>query len=90
MIGESHWPGYLNYSDSTLNCHLSPQTAAASEVAGFNANSTSYSNPQIYFRPWIELEDPSGACFPFLSPASNNTYQNVNYNGSGPYTPRNQ
>jgi len=71
------------------NCWSGTPTGAPSDnVAGFNQSAlASYT---VFFRPWIELEDPSGVCFPYgQGPSSSSDYQNVNYNGTGPYTPTN-
>jgi hypothetical protein len=81
MIGETHSPSqYPGYS-GTLPCAIYPNSAASSTVAGFNANAALFSGTSVVFRPWMELEDPAGECFPYI------TYQNFNPNGSGPYTP---
>ncbi len=70
------------------NCLNVPVNAAASNVSGFNQSALAkYS---VVFRPWMEIEDPSGTCYPYGGgPGSSNNYQNVNYNGQGPYTPTN-
>ncbi len=54
----------------------------AENVSGFNVSSLA-GNP-IVFRPWLELEDPTGVCYPYPS------YQNINGLGGGPYTPTQQ
>lgn len=57
-------------------------------VAGFNASTLTGYN--VYFRPWMELEDPAGQCWPYGSgPGTSTSYQDVNYNNGGPYTPSN-
>ena len=60
--------------------------AANNNVAGFNQSAlASYT---VTFRPFMELADASGGCFAYGGgPSSRTTYQNVNYNGQGPYTP---
>lgn len=66
-----------------------PPGAPSDNVAGFNQSSLAAQT--VVFRPWMEIEDPSGACFPYGGgPASGTQYQNVNYNGNGPYTPTNR
>src|ERR1017187_1292197 len=65
-----------------------PPGAPSDNVAGFNQSSLAAQT--VVFRPWMELEDPSGMCFPYGGgPASGSNCQNVNYNGNGPYTPTN-
>jgi hypothetical protein len=66
-----------------------PPGAPSDNVAGFNQSALAAQT--VVFRPWMELEDPSGVCFPYGGgPASGTQYQNVNYNGNGPYTPTNR
>jgi len=71
------WPG-LTITNAT--------DAANNNVAGFNQSAlASYT---VTFRPFMELEDASGGCFAYGGgTSSQTTYQNVNYNGQGPYTP---
>ncbi len=65
-----------------------PSGTPADNVAGFNQSSLAAQT--VIFRAWMEIEDPSGPCFPYGGgPASGSNYQNVNYNGNGPYTPTN-
>ena len=73
------WPG-LTIPNAT--------GAAAGNVAGFNQSALAAYT--VTFRPFMELEDPSGGCFAYGGgTSSQTTYQNVNYNGQGPYTPTN-
>ena len=86
MIGETY-AGTIYPGNPTL-CWNFPTSAPTSNVAGFNQSAlAAYS---VVFRPWMQLEDPAGTCFPYGggpgSPTSTN-YQNVNYSGQGPYTP---
>jgi hypothetical protein len=69
-------PAFLNGQTDTS---AYPATAAASEVAGFNQSSLAGYN--VIFRPWMELQDATGQCYPY------STYQNVNLNWDGPYAP---
>jgi hypothetical protein len=63
-----------------------PMQTPAYNVAGFN--SSSLASYPVTFRPWMQLEDPSGVCFPYGSgPGTSGNYQTVNYIGQGPYTP---
>lgn len=80
MIGETH--NGTQYDGMLYNgqpCAIYPNDAATNNVAGFN--SSTLAGHSIVFRPWMELEDPSGECYPYP------TYQNVNLNWTGPYTP---
>jgi hypothetical protein len=77
------WSGNYQFPSGTPN----------DNVAGFNNENVS--NPlsayTVTFRPWMNLEWLSGACFNYGSgPGSSNNYQTINYNGQGPYTPTNQ
>jgi hypothetical protein len=83
MIGETHvgtlLPNGTAKDGSPCPANNYPQYAAASAVAGFNQSQLAgYS---IVFRPWMELQDDQGTCYPY--PA----YQNVNFGGGGPYAP---
>ncbi len=75
-----------------LGTYPSPSGAPGDNVAGFNSEGVT--NPlsgfTVTFRPWMELEDPSGQCFAYgAGPGTSGNYQSVNYNGHGPYTPTN-
>jgi hypothetical protein len=66
--------------------YSAPSGAPNDNVAGFN--SSSLSSYTVIVRPWMELEDPTGVCFPYgTGPGSSGNYQTVNYNGQGPYIP---
>jgi hypothetical protein len=70
-----------------------PAGAPADNIAGFNNEGVSLplSSFTVTFRPWMELEDFSGKFYPYgQGPSSSSNYQNVNYNGQGPYTPTHQ
>jgi hypothetical protein len=76
----------------SLGQYESPSGAPNDNVAGFNNEGVSdpLSNYTVTFRPWMELEDPTGVCFGYGSgPGTSNNYQTVNWNGQGPYTPTN-
>ena len=82
-------PGYCWYGT-----YPAPSSAPSDNVAGFNNESVSnpvpLTNFTVTFRPWMNLEWSSGACFNYGSgPGSANNYQAINYNGQGPYTPTN-
>jgi hypothetical protein len=81
IIGETH--SGTPYSGSAFGSPcvglLFPVSAPSDTVAGYNASQLA--GHSVVFRPWMELEDPSGGCYAYP------TYQNVNLNGSGPYTP---
>ena len=82
VLGETHSNTYDNdpmYLGLTCE-HVAPYTAASQIVAGFNDANNALKGHSIVFRPWIELQWPSGFCF-----TPNN--QHVNLNGQGPYTP---
>ncbi len=72
-----------------LGQYESPAGAPSDNVAGFNNEGVSnpLSSYTVTFRPWMELEDLTGVCFPYGGgPGNSNNYQTVNYNGQGPYT----
>lgn len=87
IIGETYAGKiYTGYSQDGSLCWNSPTTAPASNVAGYNQSQLA--GHTIIFRPWMQLEDPSGWCFAYGGgPSSPDNYQNVNYNWQGPYTP---
>lgn len=71
-----------------LGAYSTPSGAPNDNVAGFN--SSSLSGYTVTFRPWMELEDPSGKCFAYGGgPGTVTNYQSVNFNSLGPYTPTN-
>jgi hypothetical protein len=74
-----------------LGAFQSPSGAPNDNVAGFNNEGVSspLSGYTVTFRPWMQLQDPSGQCFTYGSngPGTPGNYQTVNYNGHGPYTP---
>ncbi|MCW5982951.1 MAG: hypothetical protein KIT09_32980, partial [Bryobacteraceae bacterium] len=61
-----------------------PKNAAALTVAGYNQSDLKNAGRPIIFRPWMQLQQPSGACFTY---SPNN--QRVNYEWQGPYAPAN-
>jgi hypothetical protein len=86
------YPGYT--ADNLKLCWNSPTSSPAGNVLGFNQSAlANYSS--VVFRPWMNLEDASGECFRYgAGPTSTYTYpstlanfQNVNFNGQGPYVP---
>ena len=85
MIGETHvGPPVMvttTLGTKSIQCleALFPGTVAASTVPGFN--DSQLAGYSVVFRPWMELEDPQGVCYPYP------TYQNVNLNWGGPYAP---
>jgi len=82
VLGETH-SGNIN-TNIVGQCDSYPATAATSNVAGFN--SSTQAGYSVVFQPWMNL---GGPCWPYNSGAQDN-YQNVNYNGAGPYTPTRQ
>lgn len=67
-------------------CWNVPATAPSSNVAGFNQSSLS--SHTVVFRPFMNLENASSYCYAYGNgPSDPANYQNVNYNGQGPYTP---
>jgi hypothetical protein len=90
VIGET-WGGTLspvNLGTSSdpnycwLDAYSFPSGAPAANVAGFNSEGVSspLSGFTVTFRPWMELEDPSGACYAYGSGAgTSGNYQSVNY-----------
>jgi hypothetical protein len=101
VIGET-WGGTLSHvnlgtsSDPNycwLGAYSFPSGAPAANVAGFNSEGVTspLSGFTVTFRPWMELEDPSGACYAYGGGAgTSGNYQGVNYQGKGPYTPTNK
>ena len=81
VIGETHNGTQYHGTVNGAPCAIYPDNAATSNVAGYN--SSQLAGHTVIFRPWMELEDPSGECYPYP------TYQNVNLNWGGPYTPTN-
>lgn len=69
-------------SDATQTCEGSTLNAAAETVAGYNQSTLAGWN--IVFRPWMQLQYPSGNCF------SHPSNQRVNFQGAGPYIPSRQ
>ena len=68
--------------DQAPACQMAPLAAPSENVAGFNQSQLA-GNP-VVFRPWFELQDPTGTCYPYP------THQNFNGQGQGPYTPTQQ
>lgn len=89
IIGETYG-GTLNTSAYVNGqaCWGFQASASAGNVLGFNESSLA-SNYSVVFRPWMEIEDPSGACFGYGGGPSDSlhNFQDVNYNGQGPYVP---
>ena len=85
IIGETH-QGTAS-TDIADGCYVYPTTAATDNVAGFNQSPLAGSS--VVFRPWMELQNPTGLCYPY-NPCGQSSSQNVNYNGNGPYTPTRQ
>ncbi len=76
-----------------LGQYQSPSAAPTDNVAGFNNEGVAgpLSSYTVTFRPWMQLEDPSGQCFTYGSgPGTSGNYQTLNLNGAGPYTPTNR
>ena len=79
MVGETHIGTYSN----AAGCDTTPfpPLAAANTVAGFNASMLA--GHSVVLRPWMELQNSPVDAICFRYP----TYQNVNLNGAGPYSP---
>ncbi|MCW5982619.1 MAG: hypothetical protein KIT09_31315 [Bryobacteraceae bacterium] len=60
-----------------------PINAASDTVAGYNESVLKNAGRDIVFRPWMQLQAPSGNCFTYP------TNQRVNYEWGGPYAPNN-
>ena len=99
VIGET-WGGKISPATQpggTLcwtGAYATPPGAPSDTVAGFNNEGVSppLSNYTVTFRPWMELQFPSGACFAYgggPGPSTPTNYQDVNYGNLGPYTPTN-
>jgi len=93
IVGET-FPGtmYMNLlcCDSHGNpyyCLNAPGSAPAGNAIGFSQSTLA--RPSVIFRPWMEIQDPSGLCYGYGNGPSDSLYnfQNVNYNGQGPYRP---
>jgi hypothetical protein len=90
MIGETHSGTQYHGNSGTAPCAGNPDSAANSTVAGFKLSQLA--QPPYYslvFRPWMELAAPTGLCYPYNG-GLHNSYQNVNFNNNGPYTPAQQ
>jgi len=88
-LGTSGQPNYCWYGEYQF-----PSGTPADNVAGFNSESVSNPVPltdfTVTFRPWMNLEWTSGACFNYgTGPGTSGNYRAINYNGQGPYTPTN-
>ena len=73
--------------------YLSPTAAPFDNVAGFNSEGVTnpLSSYTVTFRPWMNLQLPSGQIFAYGSgPGTPGNYQALNYNNQGPYTPTNR
>ncbi|MBI1898202.1 MAG: hypothetical protein HYS04_16965 [Acidobacteria bacterium] len=79
MLGETH-----SNTDNGAGalCEGGTLNAPAETVAGFNQSALA--GGSVVFRPWMQLQSPSGDCFKY--PGN----QRVNFQGSGPYTPTQQ
>jgi len=100
IIGETYpgtiYPGWDPYAQPPALCWNAPTSAPAGNVQGFNQSALA--NYSVVFRPWMNLEDSTDACFGYgLGPASTANYpttqsnfQNVNLGQQGPYVPTNQ
>jgi hypothetical protein len=75
LIGETH------SGTMTQGCGPYYYASAIPNVLGFNQSSLA--GRSVIFQPWMNLE---GSCWPYNG-GSQNDFQNVNYNGNGPYTP---
>jgi hypothetical protein len=80
MLGETH----SNSDNGTTGalCEDGTLNAPAETVAGFNQSGLA--GRSVVFRPWMQLQHPSGDCYKY--PGN----QRVNFQGSGPYTPTQQ
>ncbi|HEY7338619.1 MAG TPA: Ig domain-containing protein [Bryobacteraceae bacterium] len=75
---------YADETDPVKHLHTIyafPSTASSDTVTGFNSSSLAGYAQGVVFRPWMELQDPTGLCYPYSS------YQRTNYQGQGPFTP---
>jgi hypothetical protein len=98
VIGET-WPGTMSPLNIGTQGHPNycpggtypwPAGAPSDNVAGFNNEGVPdpLSNYTVTFRPWMNLQIPSGQCYAYGSgPGTPGNYQTINYNGRGPYTP---
>jgi hypothetical protein len=80
ILGETHSNTY-DVSTGAL-CEDGTPNAPAETVAGFNQSALK--GTSVVFRPWLQLQSPSGNCFKY--PGN----QRINFQGSGPYTPTQQ
>ncbi|MCW5979790.1 MAG: hypothetical protein KIT09_17045 [Bryobacteraceae bacterium] len=69
--------------NSTIPCETGPADAAKNTVAGYNASQLKDAGRTVIFRPWMQLQLPSGICFTYPDD------QKVNFNWLGPYGPAN-
>jgi hypothetical protein len=86
VVGETH----SNTNSGTgQTCEGAPSDAPGLTVAGYKQSSFPASGLSIVFRPWMELQSPSGDCFTYLQNGHPDN-QSVNKNGAGPYAPTQQ
>jgi hypothetical protein len=69
-------------SAATRTCEGGTLNAPAQTVAGYNQSTLA--GRSVVFRPWMQLQSPSGDCF------SHPSNQRMNFQGAGPYTPTQQ
>ncbi len=67
---------------ATQTCEGGTLNAAAETVLGYNQSTLAGHN--VVFRPWMQLQLPTGNCFSYQS------NQQVNFQSVGPYTPTQQ
>ncbi len=85
IIGET-WQGTPSHAyNYGAPCALVSDSAPADNITGFHYSGFPTVIP-IVFRPWMELWNDTGACYAYNG-GGHNSYQNLNYSGTGPYVP---
>jgi hypothetical protein len=84
MIGET-WQGTPSHAyNYGASCALISDLAPADNIIGFHDGGSVIN--LIVFRPWMELWNDTGACYAYNG-GLHNSYQNLNFSGTGPYVP---
>ncbi len=88
LVGETHRVTQYRYRPDCTWFPV-PDDAATQTAAGYNLSLLA--GRTVVFRPWMELGDPTGWCYPRGSepPPAIPLFQRVNFGLAGPYSPTN-